>query len=114
MLENQLSRYGAIAKALPLMSPGAKVFFLAPSSAAWFGDFQHEFPADRDGFARVHTTISGVLDNGGVAANRGNVVVALPGYTETLTAVKSLTIAGVHWIGIGEGDLKPTITVNSA
>lgn len=114
MLENQLSRYGAIAKALPLMSPGAKVFFLAPSSAAWFGDFQHEFPPDKQGFVRVHTTIASVISNGGVVANRGDVVLALPGYTETLTAVQSLTVAGVSWIGVGDGGLKPTITVNGA
>ena len=114
MRENQLSRYGAIAKALPLMSPGSKVFFLAPSSAAWYGDFQFNFPADGDGFARVHTTISSVLDNGGLTANRGDVVLAMPGFAETLTAVKSLTVAGVSWIGIGEGSLKPTITVNAA
>src|SRR3990167_7135176 len=114
MLENQLSRYGAIVKALPLTSPGAKVFFLAPSGAAWYGDFQHEFPADKQGFARVHTTIASVIANAGLVASRGDVVVALPGYTETLTAVASLSIAGVSWIGIGEGLLKPTITVNGA
>lgn len=114
MLEGQLTRYGAIAKALPLMSPGAKVFFLAPSSASWYGSFQHEFPADKDGFARVHTTFAAVLANGGLVASRGDVVVALPGYTETLTAVLSLTTAGVTWLGLGEGLLKPTITVNYA
>src|SRR3990167_7701863 len=114
MLENQLSRYGAIVKALPLTSPGAKVFFLAPSGAAWYGDFQHEFPADKQGFERVHTTIASVIANAGLVANRGDVVVALPGYTETLTAVASLSVAGVTWIGIGEGTLKPQITVNYA
>ncbi len=113
MTENQLSRYGAIAKALPLMSPAAKVFFLAPSTAAWFGDFQQTFPPDKDGFVRVHTTIASVISNGGVVASRGDVVVALPGYTETITAVQSLSVAGVQWIGIGEGTLKPTIQSNS-
>ena len=109
-----MSRYGAIAKALPLMSPGAKVFFLAPASAAWYGNFQHEFPADKDGFARVHTTFASVIANAGLTASRGDVVVALPGFSETLTNVQSLSVAGVQWIGIGEGTLKPTVVVNAA
>ena len=114
MLDSQMSRYGAIAKALPLMNPGAKVFFLGPSSASWFGDFVNTFPPDGQGGVRVHSTITAVQDNAELTASRGDVVLALPGYTETLTAVKSLTTAGVQWIGVGEGLLKPTITVNAA
>ncbi len=114
MKENQLSRWGAISKFLPLMNPSAKVFLLAPSSSAYFGDLQNEFPADQDGVIRVHSSFSGVLNNAGVVASRGDVVLALPGFAETLTATISLSIAGVHWLGIGEGTLKPTITVNVA
>lgn len=114
MLENQLSRYGAIAKALPLMSPAAKVFFLAPSSAAWYGDFVNQYPPDGQGVVRVHSTIDSVLSNAGLVASRGDVVVALPGFSQTLTSVISLSVAGVAWIGIGEGTLKPTIQSNAA
>lgn len=114
MLENQLSRWGAIAKHIPLMNPTAKVFILAPSTADYYGDLAHEFPVDRQGFNRVHSTFAGVIANGGLVASRGDVVLVLPGYTETLTATQSLSVAGVRWIGIGEGTLKPTITMNAA
>ena len=114
MTENQLSRWGAIAKNLPLMNPIAKVFLLANTSATYFGALQNEFPPDHDGYVRVESSLQAVLDNAGLQASRGDVVLALPGFAETLTATKSLSIAGVHWLGIGEGALTPTITVNVA
>jgi hypothetical protein len=51
MLENQLSRYGAIAKALPATL--GKVFFVVHGDDAWAGDLLNEFPVDRDGVPRV-------------------------------------------------------------
>jgi hypothetical protein len=47
-------------------------------------------------------------------ASKGDVVVVLPGHAETLTAVLTLSKAGVSYIGIGNGGLKPAITVNAA
>ena len=114
MKENQLSRWGAIAKHIPLMNPSAKVFILAPASADYYGELAQEFTADRDGVNRVHSTFAGVTGNGGLVASRGDVVLVMPGYTETLTGTLTLSSAGVRWIGIGEGTLKPTITVNAA
>lgn len=47
-------------------------------------------------------------------ASNGDVVVIMPGHTETLTAALTLSKAGVSYIGLGSGGLKPSITVNGA
>jgi len=109
---NQLSRYGALSKVLPAMSPAAKVFFVGLSSASWYPDFGNMFPVDEDGVVRVYSTISDALTN--CVASRGDVILVLPGYTETLTAALTISKAGVSIIGVGNGSLKPQITVNFA
>ena len=43
--------------------------------------------------------------------NQGDVVLVQPGHTETLTTQVSLDVIGVSIIGIGEGTLKPQLTV---
>lgn len=110
--ENQLSRYGAIAKALEHLGPQGKIFFLAPSGADWIGDFLSIFPADGFGVPRVATTFAGALT--GCVASRGDVIIALPGYTETITTTLAMSKAGVSLVGIGQGNLRPTFTVNAA
>ena len=97
-MENQLSRYGAIAKTIQSANPQVKVFFVAPSSADWKENFLNVFPPDTDGVVRVHTTIAAALDN--CVANRGDVILVLPGYTETVTAALALDVAGVSVIGL--------------
>lgn len=47
-------------------------------------------------------------------ANKGDVVVIAPGYAETRTTALTLSKAGVSYVGLGHGSLKPTITVNAA
>lgn len=47
-------------------------------------------------------------------AAAGDTIVLAPGFTVTQTAVQTLALAGISLIGIGEGSLKPTITVNAA
>ncbi len=110
MSENQLSRYGALAKTVTSVNPQAKVFFVAPASAAWYADFSHEFPVDKDGVTRVYTSITSALS--ACVANRGDVIAVLPGYTETVTAAITINVAGVSVIGLGNGNLRPTITGN--
>jgi len=68
MLENQLSRYGAITKSLSLNKK--KVFFVMDPDDNAYGDFQHEFPADKDGVERVHGTIQSAID----AATTGSTI----------------------------------------
>jgi hypothetical protein len=111
---NQLSRYGAVAKTYAALNPQAKVFFLAPASAAWLGDFMNEFPVDSDGVTRVYTTLTSAL--AACVASRGDVILALPGYTESISAAAGVAIAtvGVSIIGLGNGSLRPTITFDTA
>lgn len=47
-------------------------------------------------------------------ASKGDVVVVMPGYTETRTAVLTLSKAGMTYTGLGNGLLRPTITGNGA
>jgi hypothetical protein len=47
-------------------------------------------------------------------ASKGDVIVVMPGYTETVTAAITLSKAGVYVIGLGWGNLRPTITGNFA
>lgn len=47
-------------------------------------------------------------------ANKGDIVVILPGHTETVTTPITLSKAGVNYVGLGQGLLRPSITVNAA
>lgn len=113
---NQLSRWGAIAKALPAVSPQGKVFFVALSTNAFYGDLLNEFPPDSDGVVRVYSSIGNAL--AACVANRGDVVVAMPGHAETVTAADGVpftsTAVGVTIIGLGNGALRPTITFTTS
>lgn len=104
----QLSRWGAIANPVAV-PPSAKTFFVLDSSNARFGDLQSEFPADKDGVVRVHSTIDAAI--GSCVASRGDVIYVMPGHTEAVTATSiALDVAGVSIIGLGSGALKPTLT----
>ncbi len=47
-------------------------------------------------------------------ASKGDVVVILPAHAETYTAAVTLSKAGVNYVGLGQGLLRPTITGNGA
>lgn len=47
-------------------------------------------------------------------ASKGDIVVVMPGYTETRTAVLTLSKAGVTYQALGTGSLRPQITGNAA
>lgn len=49
-------------------------------------------------------------------ADKGDVIYVLPGHAETITAANGIDIdiAGVRIIGLGDGDLKPTVTFGTA
>jgi hypothetical protein len=112
-LGSQLSRYGAIANPLPV-APDAKIFFVLNSSNANFSGLQNEFPTDKDGVTRVHATIDAAI--GSCVASRGDVIYVMPGHTESVTSATSLVcdVAGVRIQGLGEGALRPTITLSGS
>lgn len=49
-------------------------------------------------------------------AGKGDVIIVMPGHSETLSAAAAvdLDVRGVRIIGIGEGDLRPTLTFDTA
>ena len=73
------------------MNPAAKVFFVGLSTASWYPDFGNIFPVDEDGVVRVYSSISTALSN--CVASRGDVVLVLPGYTETVTSAITVSVA---------------------
>lgn len=96
MRDNQLTRYGAIAKALPFTI--GKVFFVVNSSDPHYADFQNAFPADADGVERVYSTLSGAYD--AVVTNRNDVIVLDSASGHAQTAMLTVSKNRVHFIGI--------------
>lgn len=86
----------------------------------WFVQCTHPRGADADGWGRSPDSPFLTIDYavGQCTDNQGDVIYALPGHVENLTAAASLDldVAGITIIGIGEGVLQPTIsftTVNT-
>lgn len=121
MLENQNSRYGAIARALPFTT--GKVFFVVHADDAWAADLANEFPVDRDGVPRVYATVSGA-DTDDLAiqaaldacvAGRNDYVLVLPSTNDyDLTAALTMSKRGVHLIGLDYLSHKLETGANSA
>lgn len=107
--KNQLSRYGAISRVVPDLSPGAKLFLVSDSDDTTVGpsNLGAEYPVDNEGVVRVYTTIQAAVN--ATASNRGDRVLVLPGYDQSLTAADSWATAGVHIEGIGRGTMRPTL-----
>ena len=112
MAFHNLSRFEALATALPLTS--GKVFLVADSADAWFPRLQALFPPDYDGEVRLFTNLDTAV--GACTANRGDVIVVLPGFSLTITAAAGLDldIAGITLLGIGNGTDRPTINFTTA
>lgn len=109
MLENQLSRYGAISRTVPQLAPGAKMFLVCDSDDTTVGPLNlgAEFPVDKSGVARVYTTIQAAVN--AASAGRGDVVLVMPGFDYTLSRADSWATAGVSIIGLGSGYNRPII-----
>lgn len=112
-LDNQLSRYGAIARAFAV-NPQAKMFFVGKTTLTFIGDFINTFPPDADGVPRCYSTIASAVAQ--CQASRGDTVFVLPGHTESIAAAAglALSVAGVSIVGLGNGTLRPTITFTTA
>jgi len=110
---SQLSRYGAIANPMPV-APNAKIFFVAGSGTEGYADLQYMFPVDKDGVARVFTTIQAAVD--AAVDGRGDYIYVMPGHVETVTAAAGLDLdkEGLTIIGYGNGDLRPQINFTTA
>lgn len=111
--QNQLSRYGAIARSIDVPI-GAKLFIVSDSDDTTVGpaNIASEFPVDNDGVVRVYTTVQAANNAG--AANRGDVAVVLPGYDQSLTGADSWNTAGMTFLAIGRGSMRPTLRYTGA
>ncbi len=67
-----------------------------------------------DGSSPDSAVSSLLLGNNLCTANQGDTVVLMPGHAENVAAATALTIAGVRYVGLGEGDDRPTITFTTA
>ena len=72
------------------------------------------FNVDVDGEVRFFDTIDAAVS--ACSANRGDVIYVMPGHTETLSTATSLNldIASITIIGLGEGNNRPKITLDTA
>lgn len=107
-LNSQLSRYGAIAR--PIDVPiGAKLFIVSDSDDTTVGpsNIGNLFPVDNEGVVRVYTTIQAA--NNAATAGRGDVVVVLPGYDQSLTGADSWNTASTTFLGLGRGANRATL-----
>lgn len=79
----------------------------------WFVDSGHDNKADSVGAGgspdRPLATIDYAI--GLCTASNGDVIYVAPGHAETLTAAITCDVAGVKIVGLGEGALRPQLTV---
>jgi hypothetical protein len=104
----QMSRYGAISRALPATL--GKIFFVVHGDDAFAGNLLNEFPVDSDGVPRVYVTttesaltadlaIQAALD--ACVASRNDYVIILPSnYNYKLGAALTMSKRDVHLIGL--------------
>lgn len=93
---------------------GGKVFMVAKTAQAGRQTLEELFAVDPEGVNRYAQTIDAAV--GYTTASRGDVILVAPGHTETLSSATALNldVAGVTVLGLGEGDLRPQITLDTA
>jgi len=103
MKENQLSRYGALSRTLPMTM--GKIFFIVNGSDSYAGELINEFPVDKDGVPRVYvasaadasTSIQAALD--ACVSSRNDYVMIMPSASNyVLAATLTMSKNSVHLI----------------
>ena len=92
---------------------------LSPNANFIYVDSDHAATGDaRDGRNPNSplSTVDAALTDGtsGIAATNGDVVVVMPGHSETLTAKITMDVAGVTVLCLGDGTAAPQFTINAA
>jgi len=96
---------------LPMVTSG-QVFFLNNSSVVAPGGIGGSDSNSGTSPQQPFSTFAGA--NAACTANRGDVVYILPGHAETVsTTSMAATKAGVSFIGLGKGTLRPTFSLNA-
>lgn len=91
-----------------------KVIFVAKSSVAFVDMYRQIFGVDPDGKLRFAETIDTAV--GLCTANGADTIYVAPGHTETISSATALAldVAGITIIGLGNGNNRPTITLDTA
>lgn len=93
---------------------GGQVFFVSSvTTGAIIDAVKQMIKPDPTGVQRFYTTIDSAIGN--CVSNRGDVIIVLPGHTETVIAAAGIDcdVAGIKIIGLGEGSLRPTVTFST-
>jgi hypothetical protein len=89
IVENQLSRYGAVSKSVPLTT--GKMFFLVSPTEYALPGLQSSFPNDGSGVPRVYTTWASVI-SACQAYTDADVVIVSPLFTTAPTKAQQLQL----------------------
>lgn len=90
-----------------------RIFWVKPSTDTDYAKFFADHNVVEDGTNSVYNTIDAAIS--ACTAGRGDVIYVVPGHTETVTATSiALDVAGVTVIGLGNEDLRPTLTFGAA
>lgn len=110
MRYNINSGFGKLAiEAIPFGFTG-KMLLVGKSALANRAMYQEIFGTDPDGTAHFFSTITAAL--AAATADAGDVILVLPGHTESIVGAAGITVskAGVRIIGLGQGRARPTLT----
>lgn len=91
-----------------------RFYIVGKAGLAGLNEVQGMFPGTYpDGTAVVFPTIKLAL--AGCLANRGDVILVMPGHTEAIANATDLAVnvAGVSIIGLGQGNLRPVLTLGT-
>ncbi len=111
--QNQLSRYGALSRVIPELSPAGRVFLVIDSDDTTVGpdNLGNDFPVDNKGVVRVYSIIQDAVN---ACDSRGDVVLVAPYYTQDFERADCWAAAGVQVIGMGSGDARPALRFDTA
>lgn len=87
---------------------GGEIHYVGTSTTGAYAYMQSRVES-----SKLHTSIDTAI--GKCTASRGDYILVLPGYAETISADAgiALDVAGVSIIGLGSGTLKPTLTFSA-
>lgn len=104
-----------VARAMVQEQCTGNVYIVGKAGLAVLNNAQNLFPAtNADGSRVYHATLDAAVSAS--TANRGDLILILPGHTETISSATALAldVAGVAIVGIGRGSLRPTFTLGTA
>lgn len=91
-----------------------RFFLVGKASLASISEIKAMYTTYPDGAPVVYATIA--LAVAACVAGRGDVIMVVPGHTESISSATALTmsISGVSVLGLGAGSLRPVITLDTA